>query len=75
MSGQLDGAPGAPTAGHPLSRFVPQPKWWYGVDQQYVRRLQPLHDVVWQLLQCELMGAKLLQPSLVTVSNHSGDGR
>jgi hypothetical protein len=32
------------------SRPVPQPKWGYGVAQQYICRLQPLRDVIWRLL-------------------------
>jgi hypothetical protein len=39
---------------------IPQPKWGYDVAQQYIRRIQPLHDVIWQLLQGELTGADLL---------------
>jgi hypothetical protein len=39
---------------------VPQPKWGYGVAQQYVCKLQPLCDVIWHLLQDELMSAHLL---------------
>jgi hypothetical protein len=42
-------------------RPTPQPKWRYGVAQQHVRMLQPLCDIVRQLLRCGLMGADLLR--------------
>jgi hypothetical protein len=32
------------------SRPIPQPKWGYGVAQKQICRLQPLRDVVQQLL-------------------------
>jgi hypothetical protein len=32
------------------SRPIPQPKWGYSVAQQYIYRLEPLRDVVRQLL-------------------------
>jgi hypothetical protein len=32
------------------SRPIPQPKWGYDVAQKHLCRLQPLHDVVQQLL-------------------------
>jgi hypothetical protein len=43
------------------SRPVPQPKWRYDVAQQYIRRLQPLCDVIGRLLRGRLMDADLLQ--------------
>jgi hypothetical protein len=50
----------------PLSIFsgchpVPELKWGYNVDQQYVRKLQPLCDVIRQLQRGELMGTDLLR--------------
>jgi hypothetical protein len=46
---------------------IPQPKWGYDVAQQHLRRLQPLCDVIQQLLRGGLMGADLCQlPRLTT---------
>jgi hypothetical protein len=42
------------------SRPIPQPKWGYGVAQKHIRRLQPLHDVIQQLLRGGLTDANLL---------------
>jgi hypothetical protein len=42
------------------SRPVPQPKWGYGVTEKDLRRLQPLCDVVQQLLRGGLTGVDLL---------------
>jgi hypothetical protein len=38
---------------------VPQPKWGYGVAQQYIRRLQLLRDVFRRLLRGGLTGAPM----------------
>jgi hypothetical protein len=38
---------------------IPQPKWGYGVAQQYIRRLQPLCDVFRRLLRGGLTGAPM----------------
>jgi hypothetical protein len=43
------------------SHLVPQPKWGYGVAQQYIQRLQPLRNVVQWLLRGRLMGTDLMQ--------------
>jgi hypothetical protein len=40
---------------------APQPNWGYGVAQQDIYKLQPLHKVVQQLQQVGLLGADLLQ--------------
>jgi hypothetical protein len=40
-------------------RPIPQPQWGYGVAQRHICRLQPLRDVVRQLLRGGLMGADL----------------
>jgi hypothetical protein len=45
------------TGSHP----IPQPKWGYDVAERYIFRLQPLRDVVQQLLLGGLMGADLLR--------------
>jgi hypothetical protein len=42
------------------SRPVPQPKWGYSVAQQCIHKLQPLRDIVWQLLRGGLTGMDLL---------------
>jgi hypothetical protein len=42
------------------SRPIPQPNWGYGVARQDLRRLQPLHEVIQQLLHGGLKGADLL---------------
>jgi hypothetical protein len=39
---------------------IAQPKWGYGVAQQYIRRLQPLRNIVWWLLRGGLTGVNLL---------------
>jgi hypothetical protein len=41
--------------------LIPQPKWGYDVAQQHTRRLQPLRDILQQLLRGGLIGADLLQ--------------
>jgi hypothetical protein len=43
------------------SRLIPQPKWRYGVAQKDIRKLQPLREVIQQLLCGELTGADLLR--------------
>jgi hypothetical protein len=40
---------------------IPQTKWMYGVAQHYIRRLQPLRDIVWRLLRGGLMSTDLLR--------------
>jgi hypothetical protein len=42
------------------SRPIPQPKWGYGVAQKDLRMLQPLCEVIKQLLGGGLMGMDLL---------------
>jgi hypothetical protein len=32
------------------NRPIPQPNWGYSVAQRYIHKLQPLHNVVQQLL-------------------------
>jgi hypothetical protein len=44
------------TSSHP----IPQPKWGFGVAYQCICKLQPLRDVVLQLLGSGLMGVDLL---------------
>jgi hypothetical protein len=48
------------------SRPVPQPNWGYDVAQRDLYRLQPLHEIVQQLLRGGLTGTNLLQ----TFFNH-----
>jgi hypothetical protein len=43
------------------NRLIPQPYWDYGVAQWDLHKLQPLCDVVWQLLHTGLMGSNLLR--------------
>jgi hypothetical protein len=51
---------------------VPQPKWGYSVAQKHIYRLQPLRDVVQQLLRGGLMGADLLQTCDIPTLNKGG---
>jgi hypothetical protein len=43
------------------SRPNPQPKWGYGVAQNELHRLLPLHEVVQRVIRGGLTGADLLQ--------------
>jgi hypothetical protein len=43
------------------SRRIPQPKWGYNVAQKDLRRLQPLCEVIQQLLRGGLTGMDLLR--------------
>jgi hypothetical protein len=42
------------------THHVPHPIWGYGVVQMDLRRLQPLLDAVWELLQRGLTGVEIL---------------
>jgi hypothetical protein len=44
------------TGGHP----IPYPNWEYGVAQAYLHRLQPLLEIIREMLQRRLVGAEIL---------------
>jgi hypothetical protein len=52
------------------NRPIPQPNWGYGVARRDTHKLQPLRDIVRQLLQAELT-----EPLLAAAFSRSGGGQ